>query len=820
MSGAPDLHPTLSRQLRRSGIVSVAEAPGLDQWRSLLLRVSTAYTETEQAEQLNERALDLASNEMQQLYRGLEQRVAERTHEIELAQAELQASNEELQAQSEELENQHEELQRTNIELEIKTQDLEAQRATLEAQNLALEDAKHAIEIKAGEAARASQYKSAFLASMSHELRTPLNSLLILSDILGQNADGNLTGEQIKFAETIHDAGADLLELINQILDLAKIESGGITLDIESIEIQSIATSMESMFRPIAKSEQLEFAVNLSFPLPSAVTSDSTKINQILKNLLSNAFKFTDTGAIGFTVRGMSGEQLVDQLGGIDPTGNYVSFSVSDSGVGIHADKKDVIFEAFQQGDQGTARKYGGTGLGLSISRELAKALGGDILLTSEPGRGSTFTLILPQDYVAKPDVVPELAPEPGPRAPTPGPSPGRTLARQRARPLLLVVEDDPRFASILIARAKSVGFETMLAESGEEAIRLAAEHIPDAVTLDLRLPDIDGWLVLDAFQQDPDLRHIPVHIISAEDQREHAQPHGAFGYLTKPVSRADLDEALSSVASHLARSNRLLLVGAEAAERDALTDLLTGDAIEVVIAETVSQAVEILAARDVGCVVLDLDLEPNDGVRLLAQLRDADSSVPIIGLTEAELTAQQRRDMHKHSATIITKGSRSTERLLDEASLFLHGLSRTLPASRRESLRTTYTKDAGLTGRSVVIVDDDPRNLFAVGNVLERHGMTIHCAENGVAGLELIKNTPEVDIVLMDIMMPEMDGYEATRQLRADPRYRNLPVLALTALAMSTDRAKCLEAGASDYITKPVDPDQLLSLIRVWLHQ
>lgn len=819
------LHKTLQRQLRRSGIESIDKVPPLIRWQAFLERVSTAYEDDQVAQQLNEHANTLASEEMAALYRDMEQRVADRTRDIELAQAELQATNEELQAQSEELEAQHDQLQATNVELEIKSQDLEAQQLILEQRNEDLSNAKQGLELKADELARASQYKSAFLASMSHELRTPLNSLLILSDILAQNEDANLTADQVKFAKTIHGAGSDLLKLINEILDLAKIESGGISLEIEDITLSSVVEPLKSIFAPVVAARSLQFIVDVTTGAPTNMATDPTKLNQILKNLISNASKFTHDGAILLTVSQVSAGQLDARFADLPTNTEFVSFAVTDTGVGIPVDKQNVIFEAFQQADQGTARKYGGTGLGLAISRELARALGGDIRLRSEPGIGSTFTLLLPREYAGPSKDVPNT--------PVATPTPSELAAEVDAEAVvpqqrtsdgvrkLLIVEDDPRFAEILDNLARSRGFEPIIAATGKDAIRLAEQNPPDAVTLDLRLPDMDGWAVLDRFHQNQALSHVPVHIISVEEEQERGMLNGAFGYLTKPVSRQDLDTALQSVAAYVDRDvSQLMVVVADDAERATIIEALSADDVEITATTDLDAALTEVRDGDFGCIVLDLTELDAGGFESLAKLRDFDPSLPMIGLTARELTADERQLLHKNVITVIAKGNLALERLVDETSLFLHRVTTKLPAEQEEQLRSSYNNDPSLEGRTILIVDDDPRNVFAIGNVLERHGIEVLNADNGRAGIEALKAHPQLDAVLMDIMMPEMDGYEAMRQIRADDRFSTLPILALTALAMGGDRAKCLEAGASDYITKPIEPTQLLSLLRVWLHQ
>lgn len=821
-----ELHPILQRQLRRCGIADTEHPPTPEQWQVVLGRINTSYEEAKEAEQLNERALELASAEMQMLYRNLEQKVAERTHEIELAQAELQATNEELQAQSEELEAQHQQLQRTNMELEIKTESLESQREILADQNIALEEAKLAFEAKADEAARASQYKSAFLASMSHELRTPLNSLLILSDILSQNDDGNLTEEQVKFAQTIHGAGSDLLELINQILDLAKIESGGVNVDVAPVPLREITEAMESLFRPFMKSKNLGFAVNASPRVPAEISSDLTKVKQILKNLLSNAAKFTDEGSITLDIDLVGDDRYGTKFVAGEGEPRFLSFAVVDTGVGIPEEKTEVIFEAFQQADQGTARKYGGTGLGLSISRELAKALGGDILVRSQRGVGSTFTLLLPEVVVL--DQGERASVQDGSGQPEAESVAVQAKAKRPDVRTLLIVEDDLRFADILVDRARIVGFETVVAANGADAIRLANEHLPDAVTLDLRLPDTDGWSVLAAIRQNPALESVPVHIISVEEEQDRGRQEGTFGYLTKPVNRLDLDAALNSIASSLSRASRLLVLGTGSDDREAIELLLGDEGIEIVAVDSQADALAAIESGGFGGLVADLDQVPGDGIAMLERLRVADGEIPLIGMTSGDLTIEQRQSTHRHHITVIAKGDRSMERLLDETSLFLHGVSRKLPPPVAPKpaepvaakAKPAFTPNPDLAGRRVLIVDDDPRNVFAIGNLLERQEMVVLSADNGRAGLDALAANKNIDVVLMDIMMPEMDGYEAMRRIRSDHQYKKLPILALTALAMGTDRTRCIEAGASDYISKPVDPDQLLSLLRVWLHQ
>ncbi len=758
--------------------------------------------------------------------------------------AELEAQTEELQSQTEELEAQQNLLNVTNAELEAKTADLERQQDEVLTKNEELEKTRDVLMAKSAEVERASQYKSAFLASMSHELRTPLNSLLILSEILSHNDSGNLTGKQVEFAATIHRAGSDLLTLINEILDLAKIESGGITIEVQSVRVDDLVESMQGIFQPIARSKGLSLSMARDKDGPVVVNTDPNRVSQVLRNLLANACKFTDAGTVSLTVEARSAAQGPLAASPEDHRPVAV-FSVFDTGLGIPADKQEVIFEAFQQADSGTSRRFGGTGLGLAISRDLARALGGEITVESTPGEGSVFRLFLPvgeptgmlsSDRVVSGPTEVSGSPESvgsaygSAKAGTVGPTEPSDIATvasgtgPRSDPSgggrrLLIVEDDPVFADVLASRAREHGFTPILANDGARAIGELQQALPDAVTLDLMLPDMDGWVILDRLRRNPDTMHIPVQIISAQADVDPGKRMGAVGYLCKPVSRSDMDQALQDVAAVLERgTERLLVVDADEAERQEIVALLEAGDVEVLQAEGVESAREMLTRHPVGCVILDLGLPGGQATELLADIRRSRPGLPVIALATGPLDQAQRRVLDRSGVSVIARGERSMQRLLDETSLFLHRVIAELPAEKQDMLRDSYAHDVTLDGRTALIVDDDPRNVFALSNVLESHGMAVLDADNGITGLETLRSHPEIDVVLMDIMMPEMDGYEAMREIRSESRYRDLPILALTALAMEGDRRRCMDAGASDYISKPVDVDQLISLLRLWL--
>jgi HAMP domain-containing protein/CheY-like chemotaxis protein len=732
-----------------------------------------------------------------------------------------------------ELQAQQRELQQTNEQLEQKAQQLAERNVEVERKNQEIEQARRALEEKATELALTSKYKSEFLANMSHELRTPLNSILILGQQLTDNPDGNLTAKQVEFARTIHGAGTDLLNLISDILDLSKIESGTVTVDAEEIAFASLVDMVARPFRHEAETRQLSFDVNLDPNLGRSITTDSKRLQQVLKNLLSNAFKFTAQGGVRLNIlaaqSGWSAEHPV-----LNQAPAVVGFEVSDTGIGIPFEKQKIIFEAFQQADASTSRKYGGTGLGLAISRELSNLLGGEIHLRSSPSVGSTFTLFLPLKYVG-PSSAPKSVPSASaasahvpiihagilPECPI-EPILDDRLAIQPGDSILLIVEDDPHYARIMVDLAREKGFKVLVAIRGADALDLAKQYQPTAVSLDVFLPDMLGWTVLSQLKQNPLTRHIPVQIITLDEDRQYGLARGAFSFVTKPTSTEGVQAALTRIKEYAKpRRKRLLVVEDDQAEQMSIAELLGSSDIEIVTAGTGSEALRLLRRDACDCVVLDLRLPDMSGFEVLEELRAdaALSDVPVVVFTGRELSAEEDATLHTMARSIVVKGVESPERLLDETALFLHRVVTDLPLEKQRMLERLNSSDEDLVGRTVLLVDDDARNIFALSSVLERRGMRVLTATTGSEAIELMESTPNLAIVLMDIMMPEMDGYRTMRAIREKPGYRRLPIIALTAKAMKGDREKCLEAGASDYLAKPVNTEQLLSSLRMWLH-
>jgi len=730
-----------------------------------------------------------------------------------------------------ELQTRQIELQRTNEELASKAKQLADQNAEVERKNKEVEHARRALEEKAAELALTSKYKSEFLANMSHELRTPLNSILILGQQLGENVGGNLTERQTEFAKTIHSAGTDLLTLINDILDLSKIESGTVTVEPEEITFGSLRESVHRTFHHIAETKGLAFDVELESSLPRSFRTDPKRLQQILKNLLSNAFKFTAQGNVSMSVRQVTSGWSSDHPM-LSPAGAAVAFMVSDTGIGIAPEKQKLIFEAFQQADAGTSRKYGGTGLGLAISRELANLLGGEIRLASRPGEGSTFTLYLPLSYMGPARELSTAAVGvPPPHAPVPvftvtkaeEPIPDDREDVLPGDSVLLIVEDDPHYARILLGVARSRGFKGLVAQRGQQALALAQEYRPTAITLDVFLPDMLGWTVLNNLKLDPSTRHIPVQMLSIEEERQHGLAHGAFSYLVKPATTGELETALDRLKTYVApHTKRLLVIEDDERERASIVELLGHDDLVIEDVGTGTEAIEKLRENAFDCCVVDLRLPDMSGFELLERLQAEPSlrDVPVVVFTGKELTVDDETRLRTLAKSIVLKDVQSPERLFDETSLFLHRVVSDLPDHKRRMIERLHGSTEALRGRKVLVVDDDARNIFALTTMLESQEMEVMSATNGRQAIELIKSTPRLSVVLMDIMMPEMDGYETMREIRKDPAFRTLPILALTAKAMKGDREKCLEAGASDYIAKPVNTEQLLSLLRVWLHK
>ena len=732
-----------------------------------------------------------------------------------------------------ELQTQQKELQQTNEQLAQKAQQLAEQNVEVERKNQEIEQARRALEDKASELALTSKYKSDFLANMSHELRTPLNSILILGQQLGDNPDGNLTAKQVEFARSIHGAGTDLLNLISDILDLSKIESGTVTVEAEDVYFTSLLDTIRRTFRHEAENRRLSFDVNLDPQLGSGLVTDSKRMQQVLKNLLSNAFKFTEEGGVRLSVTvARSGWNPDNAL--LNEAGAVIAFEVSDTGVGIPPEKQKIIFEAFQQADASTSRKYGGTGLGLAISRELAHLLGGEIVLRSTPGRGSTFTLFLPKMY-AGPAVAPASS-EPNAAPARPARFPSVRLPERVIEAIpddregltaddesILIVEDDPHYARVLVELAHSKGFKVLVAHRGADALELARQYQPSAISLDVFLPDMLGWTVLSHLKQEPSTRHIPVQIVTLDEDRQHGLARGAFAFLTKPTTHEGLNEALARIKLYASpRRKRLLVVEDDALEQKSIAELLGHDDVEIATAGTGSEALAALREQAYDCAVVDLRLPDMPGLDLLEKLKDegALAILPVVVFTGKDLSAEEEAHLHTLARSVVVKGVESPERLLDETSLFLHRVVSDLPPEKQRMLDRLHRSDEELVGKAVLVVDDDVRNIFALSSALERRGMTVLTATTGREALDTLESTPGVAIVLMDVMMPEMDGYQTMREIRQKPSFRRLPIVALTARAMKGDREKCLQAGASDYLAKPVNTEQLLSVLRAWIHR
>jgi CheY-like chemotaxis protein/signal transduction histidine kinase/HAMP domain-containing protein len=734
-----------------------------------------------------------------------------------------------------ELQTQQKELQQTNEQLAQKAQQLAEQNAEVERKNQEIEQARRALEEKAKELALTSKYKSEFLANMSHELRTPLNSILVLGQQLSDNPDGNLTPKQVEFSRTIHGAGTDLLNLISDILDLSKIESGTVSVEAEEVFFASLVEMIGRPFRHEAENRKLAFEMQVDPNLTRSLVTDSKRLQQVLKNLLSNAFKFTEQGGVRLSVSAASSGWSSDHPI-LSSAGSVVAFEVTDTGIGIPQEKQRIIFEAFQQADAGTSRKYGGTGLGLAISRELASLLGGEIQLKSVPAKGSTFTLYLPQTYVGPASssaVVKE-----GTGSSTMAPLQFASVAtvehaverieddRDDLRPgdaVLLIVEDDPHYARILCNLARDKGFQVLVAMRGTEALSLAREFHPNAISLDVFLPDMLGWTVLNHLKQDPSTRHIPVQLLTTDDDWHHGLSRGAFSFVTKPTTTEGLEAVLNRIKEYAApRRKKLLVVEDNPAEQLSIKELLGYDDIDVTVIDNGAEALAAVNEQQFDCVVLDLRLPDMSGFEVLERLRDTPSlnDLPVVVFTGKELSPDEDARLHTLARSVVVKDVESPERLLDETALFLHRVVADLPAEKQRMLDRLHRSDDALVGKKVLVVDDDVRNIFALSSVLERRGMEVLTAGTGREAIAKIESTPDLAIVLMDIMMPEMDGYETMQVIRQNPALRRLPIIALTAKAMKGDREKCLEAGASEYLAKPVNTEQLLSALRMWLHR
>ena len=736
--------------------------------------------------------------------------LAFQAEELQAQQEELKQMNEELEEQTLNLKQQQEELQMTNEELEEQTQ-------SLELKNTEVEAAKKDIEQKTKQLEISSKYKSEFLANMSHELRTPLNSLLILSKDLSENKKKNLDKIQVESAEIIYKSGHDLLVLINEVLDLSKIEAGKMSITIETVPLINFTDALLRNFKHQAEEKGLKLISTIDKAVPEIIRTDLQRLNQILKNLLSNAIKFTEKGTVSISIKQYSESKAI--------------ISVTDTGIGIPQDKQMAIFEAFQQADGGTSRKYGGTGLGLSISRELAKLLGAEIEVSSKPNEGSTFSVIIPFEIYqekepAGTDVAHESVME-------------KTYSQNDAKYLnypsvaddrssitaddkmVLIIEDDLQFAAILLKQANSKGFKCLCATTGEDGLVLAATYKPHAIILDMDLPGINGNKVLHELKANALVRHIPVHIISANERSLQPIREGAVEYLMKPIDKKDLDEAFNRIESFVSRKiKNLLIVEDSENSRKAMRILIGNGDVKCFEAGTGTDALKLYQKNHIDCIILDLGLPDISGFDLIHKLEEIkDRNLPpIIVYTGKELTKEENNELQQYAESIIIKGVKSEERLLDETALFLHRTISNLPKSKQLIINSLHSKEALFRKKTILLVDDDSRNVFALSQVLKERGMEIVKAENGKIALQMLEEHPEIDLVLMDIMMPEMDGYEAMRQIRSQIKFRKLPVLALTAKAMKDDKQKCIDAGANDYITKPIDVERLTSLMRVWL--
>jgi HAMP domain-containing protein/signal transduction histidine kinase/DNA-binding response OmpR family regulator len=772
-----------------------------------------------------------------------------------------QSLTQELQSQSQELTVQQDELKRSNsalekqaLELEEKAKQLEEQNQNIEIKNREVEMARASLEEKAEQLQLISKYKSEFLANMSHELRTPLNSLLILAKLLADNKEENLSEKQVEYARTIYASGGDLLSLINEILDLSKVEAGKMQIEPRDIALVDLKEFIERNFRPVAEQKSLDFSVELEGSLPAHVRTDPQRLQQVLKNLLANAFKFTDQGSVQLRIKTVPDRRGLDNEA-LHRAAQVIAFSVVDTGIGIARSKQKIIFEAFQQADGTTSRKYGGTGLGLSISREITRLLGGEIHVESEPGQGSSFTIFLPDRYlgpeepaeddaeiaagqpgpapleqprsappsarVAKMDM---LAPAPAVQVETLAPKPvddDREHLREGDR-VLLIIEDDVKFARIMVGMAREKGFKAVVATRGDTGLALANELQPTAITLDIQLPVVDGWSILDRLKRNPRTRHIPVHVISIVEKSKKGAAMGAFAYLEKPVSKDALEGAFNHIQTFVDKKvKRLLLVEDDQTQARTIANLVgEGDDVSVTTVNSGEAALQELESGDFDCVVLDLVLADVDGSKLLEQIKTQPRfrDLPVVVYTAKELSKKEEARLKKFAESVILKsGAASPEKLLSDTAIFLHRIDERLPEHSRKVLQGIRASEEAISGKKVLVVDDDVRNIFALTSVLESHGLEVLYAENGKDGIAALERNPDVDLILMDVMMPEMDGYETMKAIRKDPAYKALPIIAITAKALKEDRDKCIVAGASDYLPKPVDTDKLLQLIRLW---
>ncbi len=783
---------------------------------------------------LQQEELRSSNEELEEQTRSLERS----QEELQTQQVELEGLNNELEAQMQKIKNSEEELKAQQEELEATNLELKDKNQLLEQQKTDIEQARQNLKQQTEELALASKYKSEFLANMSHELRTPLNSLLLLARSLAENKEGNLNDDQLETAGVIYDSGNDLLNLINEILDLSKIEAGRMELRIEPVDLQELMRIMTLQFEPMAKNQGLELNVVIDEQLPQSISTDVQRLGQVIKNLIGNALKFTEQGSVSVAFMPVSETEDLSKSGLVPE--QALMIAVQDTGIGIPLDKQKIIFEAFQQADSGDRRRYGGTGLGLSISKELIGLLGGEIKLESHVGEGSVFRVFIPQKLVesdakvqttrrheSKPSVPRTLQP----KVTTP------TAAKNQAQPtnqtvdddrdnidekdsVLLVIEDDYRFAQILAKQSRGRGMKCLVALNGEDGLILARKYRPDGIVLDIQLPNIDGWDVLNDLKQNVDTRHIPVHIVSSEDVSNDGLRIGAIGHASKPVRKEDIDNVLQRLEQASAHASKwVLVVEDDDIMRKETVKLIGNGNVKVKEVSSGQAALDALKEQTFALIVLDLGLPDMQGLELLNRIaKEKITLPPVIVYTVRELSMDEEIALRQYADSIILKDVRSQERLIDEVALFLHRVVNELPEDKKRVIRHLHESDEQLKSRKILIVEDDMRTMFAMTKVLASHGLNPIKAENGEKALEMVKNHPDIDLILMDMMMPVMDGYETMQHIREMKQFVNLPIIALTAKAMKEDRKKCLEAGATDYLSKPVDPERLLSLIRVWL--
>lgn len=784
-------------------------------------------------------AINFQTAESRTKLKDLLEATQKQAEELRTQQEELRRANDRLEIQTaalrqseKQLQLQQQALQSSNTELEAQTHELEKQQTLLKRKNEELKIAQKLVEEKARDLELANKYKSEFLANMSHELRTPLNSLLILSKMLSENKTGNLTEGQIRYAQIINSAGTDLLTLINDILDLSKVESGKLQIDIRPTDLRNLLSDIELQFGHVAEQKGVDFAITYEKDAPGMIDTDSLRLSQVLKNLLSNAFKFTESGGVTINVRKFNGKRKLQRAALAENPAMVIS--VRDSGVGIAAEKHQLIFEAFQQADGTTSRKYGGTGLGLSISRELVNILGGEMFLESEPGYGSTFGIILPakssgiipveHDAVLPPpqniDFLVENtpAPEPKPIAITDD----RAMLESDDR-VILIIEDDPEFANILLTFVHERNFKGIIAGDGDAGLQFAQQLMPHGIILDLGLPGRNGWNVLDTLKNDTVTRHIPVHVISGQSALDDALKLGAIGVMHKPVSVEQLQSAFLKIQRIAERyPKKLLIVEDDDNLRENLADFFASEDLQITTFANGTDAIDILHKDEFDCILLDLGLKDMSGIDLLESLQTRpDVNLPaVIIYTGKDLSPDEQGQLQLLAQRVLKKGNCPPEKLLDETNLFLHRLTERMPENQQQMIESLPAKADITEGKKILLVDDDMRNLFALTQVLESRGMKVSTGKNGVQALKMLASDPQQDLILMDIMMPEMDGFEAMRQIRSQEIFKDTPIIALTAKVMQSDRDSCFSAGANDFLPKPVDEEHLISLIRVWLSQ